>query len=134
VDRTVGATFAVVAPPGREGPAEQVDGLDVVVLEHDGSTLLRVVGEIDSYTAPLLRRRLVEQVDRRAVEVVVDLAETTLIDSTGLGVLVAAAARLREAGGRLVVLCPSPFLREVFALSGVDQLLDIVTSDGPAGG
>lgn len=106
----------------------------MVVLEHEGDTLLRVVGEIDSYTAPLLRRRLVEQVDRRAGEVVVDLAETSLIDSTGLGVLVSAAGRLREGGGRLVVLCPSPFIREVFAMSGVDQLIDVVATDGPSGG
>lgn len=123
-----------MAPTSRDGPAEQVDGLDVVVLEHEGDTLLRVVGEIDSYTAPLLRRRLVEQVDRRAGEVVVDLAETSLIDSTGLGVLVSAAGRLREGGGRLVVLCPSPFIREVFAMSGVDQLIDVVATDGPSGG
>jgi anti-sigma B factor antagonist len=124
-----------VAAGSRDGPAEQVDGLDVVVLESDRDTLLRVVGEVDSYTAPLLRRRLVEQVERKAVEVAVDLTETTLIDSTGLGVLVSAAARLREGGGRLVVLCPSPFIREVFSMTGVDQLLEVVaTNDGRPGG
>jgi anti-sigma B factor antagonist len=119
-----------VAAAGRDGPADQVDGLDVVVIEKDRDTLLRVVGEVDSYTAPLLRRRLLEQVERDAGEVLVDLADTTLIDSTGLGVLAAAGARLRERGARLVVVCPSPFLREVFALTGVDQLLTVVGATG----
>lgn len=95
------------------------------MLQNDDATLLRVVGEVDSYTTPLLRRRLLDQVERRATEVVVDLAETTLIDSTGLGALVSAAARLRDIGGRIVVLCPVPFLREVFALTGVDQLIEV---------
>lgn len=119
-----------MAAGGRDGPPDQVDGLDVVVIENDGDTLLRVVGEVDSYTAPLLRRRLLDQVGRGAGEVLVDLAETTLIDSTGLGVLVSASARLRERGGRLVVVCTSPFLREVFALSGVDQLVHVVGAAG----
>jgi anti-sigma B factor antagonist len=122
-----------VAGAAHDGPPDQVDGLDVVVIEKDGDTLLRVVGEVDSYTAPLLRRRLLQQVERDAGEVVVDLTDTTLIDSTGLGVLVSAAARLHERRGRLMVVCPSPFLREVFALSGVDQLVHVVGATGDGG-
>src|SRR5918912_3313340 len=66
------------------------------VAEH---TVLEVGGEVDVYTAPRLRERLVELVDGGARDVVVDLSRVDFLDSTGLGVLVGALKRLRSAGG-----------------------------------
>lgn len=107
-------------------PPEPADGLDVILVERDGRPHLRVVGEVDSYTAPLLRRHLEDVVGRGDRRIVVDLVETTLIDSTGLGAVVSTAARLRELGGELVVVCPPGFLQEVLSITGVDQLVTVV--------
>ena len=65
------------------------------VAEH---TVLEVGGEVDVYTAPRLRERLVELVDGGARNVVVDLGRVDFLDSTGLGVLVGALKRLRAGG------------------------------------
>ena len=65
----------------------------------DDNTVLEVGGEVDVYTAPRLRERLVELVEGGARKVIVDLSRVEFLDSTGLGVLVGALKRLRAAGG-----------------------------------
>src|SRR5436190_21592407 len=50
--------------------------------------VLEIGGEIDVYTAPRLRERLIEMVASGDKNIVVDLARVEFLDSTGLGVLV----------------------------------------------
>jgi anti-sigma B factor antagonist len=48
--------------------------------------VLEIGGEIDVYTAPRLRERLIEMVNSGEKHVVVDLGRAEFLDSTGLGV------------------------------------------------
>ncbi|MEV4758223.1 STAS domain-containing protein [Micromonospora sp. NPDC049559] len=107
------------------------------VAEH---TVLEVGGEVDVYTAPRLRERLVELVDGGARKVVVDLGRVDFLDSTGLGVLVGALKRLRAAGGGLDLVCDKEPLLKIFRITALDQVFPIhpsvdaaiaATSDGP---
>jgi anti-sigma B factor antagonist len=59
------------------------------------------MGELDSYTAPDLRDAFAGVTESGHRIVVVDMAGLSYIDSTGLGVLVAALKRLREQRGEL---------------------------------
>ena len=49
--------------------------------------------------------------------IAVDLTATDFVDSTGLGMLVAALKRVRTHDGELVVVCPDPRLRRIFELT-----------------
>src|SRR5256714_7693277 len=62
-------------------------------------TVLEVGGEVDVYTAPRLRERLVELVEAGARSVGVDLSRVEVLDSTGLGGLVGAPERVGGGGG-----------------------------------
>ncbi len=53
------------------------------------------------YTARVFKQQLLETIGQGAKEVIVDLSDTTFIDSTTLGVLVGGVKRLRPDGGRL---------------------------------
>lgn len=57
--------------------------------------------------------------------VVIDLAETSFIDSSGLTVLVKAHRRLEEVGGVLVLRSPNPAARKLFDITGFDRLATI---------
>jgi anti-sigma B factor antagonist len=59
-------------------------------------------GEIDVYTAPQLRERIITLIDGGCTNVIVDLSHVGFIDSSGLGVLVSALRRARERDGSLL--------------------------------
>lgn len=88
-------------------------------------TVLEVGGEVDVYTAPRLRERLVELVDAGARDIVVDLGRVDFLDSTGLGVLVGALKRLRAAGGTFAVVCAKEPLLKVFRITALDQVFPL---------
>jgi anti-sigma B factor antagonist len=55
--------------------------------------------------------------------VVVDMAETTFVDSSGLGALIAGLKYARQAGGDLRVARPTAEVVAVFELTNLDSVL-----------
>jgi anti-sigma B factor antagonist len=90
--------------------------------------VLEVGGELDLYTAPRLSSQVGEIIALGATSLVVDLTETTFVDSTALHVLLDAKKRILAEGGDLVVVCPSPHVRRIFEVTGVDGLLRLCRS------
>ncbi len=93
--------------------------------ESDGVLILDVAGEIDVYTSPKLRERLVSLVDGGVRTLVVDLDNVDFIDSTGLGVLVGVLKRIRATGGRMSLVCGQDGLLRVFKITGLEKVFDI---------
>ena len=93
-----------------------------------GCTVVRVGGELDMDTGPQLQDVLQEVADGGGRQVVVDLAEVTFMDSSGLGVLMVWFKALRDGGGRLCLAAVQPPVRTVLALSAVDQVVDVYDS------
>jgi anti-sigma B factor antagonist len=91
-------------------------------------TVLEVGGEVDVYTAPRLRERLIELVEAGARNVVVDLSRVEFLDSTGLGVLVGALKRLRAVGGSLGLVCAQERLLKIFRITALDRVFSLYDS------
>jgi anti-sigma B factor antagonist len=89
--------------------------------------VVAVRGDVDIATAPALRDALADAVKRSAA-VVVDLADVPFLDSTGLGVLVAAANRARAGGRTLVIARPRQIVRNALRLVQVDTVIDVYDS------
>ena len=90
----------------------------------DDHVVVAVRGEVDIATAGPLRDHLTVAVRSRQ-PVVVDLARVPFLDSTGLGVLVAAAKRARAGGTALVVARPQRLVRNALRLVRVDEVVDV---------
>ena len=88
----------------------------------DGCTL-EVGGELDVATANQLRTAISTLMGTGCREIVVDLAATTFLDSSGLGALVWASHRMHAAGGRLTVVNPDARVAKVLRVTGVDRVL-----------
>jgi anti-anti-sigma factor len=87
--------------------------------------VVTVAGDLDLSTAPDLERSLVGvQTDGRPV--VLDLRQVTFMDSSGLRVILAADARARSAGSRLVLVEGPPGVQRVFHLTLLDRRLEFV--------
>ena len=98
-------------------------GLDVT--ESDGATVLTVRGEVDVYTAPKLREKLVELVAQRRYRIIVDLEAVDFLDSTGLGVLVGGLKRVRGHDGDLSLVCTHQRILKVFEITGLTKVFTI---------
>jgi len=85
-------------------------------------TILSVKGEIDVYSAPRLRERLVELVSQGHRQIVVDLEGVDFLDSTGLGVLVGGLKRLRSHDGELSIVCSQSRILKVFEITGLTSV------------
>lgn len=101
-------------------------GLDVS--ENNGATVLTVGGEVDVYTAPRLRERLVELASEGRYKIVVDLEKVEFLDSTGLGVLVGGLKRLRSHDGDLLLVCTQHRILKVFEITGLTKVFSIFDS------
>ncbi len=95
------------------------------VEERDGIPVLGVSGEIDVYTAPSLRERLLDLAQQGTTRVVVDLSAVSFVDSTGLGVLVSGLKRFREAGGDLVLVVVQPQILKVLEITGLTTVFSV---------
>ena len=98
-------------------------GLDVT--QNGGATVLAVRGEVDVYTAPKLRQKLVELVAQGKYRIVVDLEAVDFLDSTGLGVLVGGLKRVRSHDGDLVLVCTHQRILKVFEITGLTKVFTI---------
>src|SRR4051794_19575898 len=94
--------------------------------EVDAQTqIVSVAGEVDLYSAPELKMRVLDAIDSGKTRIVVDLTDTTFIDSTTLGVLVGARKRLRAHDGTLAVVCPDTDKLGLFEMTGLDRVFSI---------
>ena len=92
----------------------------------DESThVIELGGEVDLYTAPEFKERMVELIESGKKQIVVDLSKATFIDSTTLGVLVGGVKRLRPAGGSLALVCTDENITKIFEITGLDRVFPI---------
>lgn len=103
---------------------------DLKVSPGDGETRVDVCGELDAYTAPQLRKLLDEVLDGLVSRVVVNLAGTSFIDSTGLGVLVGAARKARGQEGGLVIDSPTHSVHRVLQITGLTLSIPVQNAPG----
>jgi anti-sigma B factor antagonist len=91
----------------------------------DGVAVIALSGEVDLYTAPDVKRELLRVIEDGAGSVIVDLTQTTFIDSTTLGVLISGVKRLRPSGGRLELVVSDRNIRKIFEITGLDRVFPI---------
>jgi anti-sigma B factor antagonist len=88
--------------------------------------VVAVSGEIDLFTAPEFKQRTSAPIDAGRTHLIVDLTETSFIDSSSLGVLIGAHRRLKLRGGTLVVVCDTESIVKTFKITGLDGVFAIV--------
>lgn len=96
----------------------------------EGRDLVRVdpVGEIDLYTAPVLREVLADADRRDVPNVLVDLSHVNFLALVGVQVLHAASERRTTANRRLVVLATTPAVQRVLSLTEMTGGMEIYVS------
>jgi anti-sigma B factor antagonist len=97
--------------------------------EQSGDAMIvRAEGQLDLHTAPTLQAEIDSALETKPPRVVVDLSGVDFMDSTGLSVIVATVAAMREQGGEVRVVTGADKITKVFTLTGVDQQVGLFGS------
>ena len=89
----------------REGPAA------IVVL----------TGEVDLKHSPIIHQQLADLCEDQPASLILDLAEVTHMDSSGVGTLVEIYRRTQGYGGQLLLACVQDKVKAVFEITQLDQ-------------
>ena len=103
-------------PADEAGEVGEVVRFDVVG-HGDDATVVHVVGEIDTLTAPVLRAQLDEHIPVVPL-LVLDLSDVTFLGSAGLAVLVAAKDDADARGHTLRLVCGSRIVTRALEATG----------------
>ncbi|NUR77814.1 MAG: STAS domain-containing protein [Thermoleophilia bacterium] len=95
------------------------------VREQDGVTVIAPRGPIDVSDALTLRDLLAGPVGGAGNRVLVDLSEVTLVDSSGIGILVTAHRQAEASGAALALGNPVGPVGRVFEMTRTNKLLRI---------
>jgi len=96
------------------------------VARQDNWVVLRIEGELDATTASELRPAIAELLETRPNHVRVELDLLRLIDSSGVGAIIALFKRLKEYGGELQIAGLRGQPRAIFDVLRLDRALPIV--------
>jgi len=88
-------------------------------------SVVKVVGRVDSATAPDLEKSLQSLVDSDRNQIVLDLQETEYMSSAGLRVLVTMLKAAKKNGGDLRLSQLSLCVKEVLELAGLTPVFGI---------
>jgi anti-sigma B factor antagonist len=102
-------------------------GLQILIRESGDVTILDLQGRstIDGGESELLDSRLRQLLANSVRKLLLNLVNLTQVDSSGVGVIVAAYVSLKRQGGDLKLLCPCGRVLEVLT---VFRLLDTIPS------
>lgn len=94
-------------------------------VEKDEWIEVRVVGEIDAYTAPKLRETLFPLSEKDKTNMLINLEDVVYMDSTGLGVFVGVFKKIRSNRGELKIIGLSARLKRLFEITGLADIMEI---------
>lgn len=99
-------------------------GLDIEIKKLKDVLLVRLCGELDHHTAEGVRQRIDQELQQELYpHVVLNLAELSFMDSSGLGVILGRYKQINERGGTLAVCSVNDSVRKLFELSGMFKII-----------
>src|SRR5699024_2042916 len=90
---------------------------------------VKVSGEIDVYTAPEVKDKLLPLTEVHGNDIQVDLKDITYMDSTGLGVFISAYKSAKEHESSMEVINAKDRVSRLFKVTGLDEVMNVRFDD-----
>lgn len=108
--------------------------LEIAVREAGRVTVLSLTGRLSVDEEPLLKRAITTQLEAGRVLLVLNLAAVSLIDSAGLGALVAACVKMRRRHGDLKLVRVTRRNDHALRITRLDTVFESFESEDEAVG
>ncbi len=89
------------------------------------SVKISLKGEIDICTSNELKEKLYNIVDTNQKDLLIDCKELNYIDSTGLGIFVAALKKAKQYEKKITILNLKDNIKKLFIITGLDKIFQI---------
>lgn len=99
--------------------------LEITQQASPSGLVLRVVGSVDSTTAPALQTAVLQATEAPSGSVELNLAEVSFLSSAGLRALLMASKALQKRGERLTVSNVPPHIYNILSLTGFTSFIDV---------
>jgi anti-sigma B factor antagonist len=106
--------------------------MEITIATHDGATVLKLTGRVDTTTAVNLESATNQQIEQGNRKLLINFSGVTYISSGGLRVLLATAKKLRNADDRYALCCLTAEVHKVLKLAGFTSIFSIYQSEGEA--
>lgn len=81
--------------------------MDIIESNEGNVTILTLAGRLDLYNGPTLKERAASLIEAGKTQLLLVLAEVTLIDSSGMGTLLGIRSDIRAVGGTVALAEPT---------------------------
>jgi len=89
------------------------------------TNVLQLEGEIDLHVSPEVAESLRAMIENKPQVLVVDLAKTTYLDSSGLAVLIEGMQNVQQYGGKFALANVQESVQHIFDIARLDQVFQI---------
>ncbi len=100
------------------------NNFDIKVKKAEDELTICLTGRVDTNTAPLLQDR-VEKEMIGMMNLTIDMEKVNYISSAGLRVLLSTEKKMEESGGSMRIIHVGETVKEIFQITGFDEILTI---------
>lgn len=108
-------------------------GLSLDITSVHNILVVRMVGELDHHTAEKVRGEIDQKLaSGQYVHLVLNLAELSFMDSSGLGVILGRYKKVSQLGGKMMLCAVHPSIYRLLELSGMFKILSLYKDEQAA--
>lgn len=100
--------------------------MGIEIQKQNDTLFVKVRGEFDLQIADCCRREIDQRLKARGIKnILFDLEGLTFIDSSGIGVILGRYRKVKESGGKVVIVNAPPKVLRILELSGLTRLIPL---------
>ena len=107
-------------------------GLEVNTNEVNDVVLLKLVGSLDTNTAPDAETEINKWLENGALKMIINLEKTDYVSSAGLRIFLATAKKITARGGVVKLCNTNDVVQEILDISGFSTILDVKKNEEEA--
>jgi len=106
--------------------------LEVNSNEINGVVIVKLLGNLDTNTAPDAETEINKWLEKGALKMVINLEQTNYVSSAGLRIFLATAKKITASGGVVKLCSANDVVQEILDISGFSTILDVKKTEEEA--
>lgn len=113
-------------------PVKEIYGMFDSTTFAENKAIVHINGKIIGNTVTQFRDEIEQQLQDGNTNLIIDLTDVPLLDSTALGVIIITLQVLQRSGGKLVLLNPQKAVSSVLEVTRLTSILEVYESEEAA--